>query len=122
MNVCIRVLADIDQINRCRDVVESMGREFSRVAGVLNLSGNEVRLKILFLLENERELCPCDLSDILNMSVPAMSQHLRKLKDAGLITARKQGQTIFYSIVGDRQPMLLSLLDFLDEPSLQPID
>ncbi|MBI2794515.1 MAG: winged helix-turn-helix transcriptional regulator [Ignavibacteria bacterium] len=120
MNVCIRVLADIDQINRCRDVVENLGREFSRVATVLDLAGNEVRLKILFLLEKERELCPCDLSDILNMSVPAISQHLRKLKDVGLITARKTGQTIFYSIVEEQLPMLRSLFDFLGETAMQP--
>ncbi|MBK9939143.1 MAG: ArsR family transcriptional regulator, partial [Chitinophagaceae bacterium] len=35
---------------------------------------------MIYLLEEEKELCPCDLSDILGMSIPAVSQHLRKLR------------------------------------------
>lgn len=118
MITCIRALADVAQINRCRDVVENLGGEFSRVAAVLDLTGNEVRLKILFLLERERELCPCDLSDILTMSVPAISQHLRKLKDAGLVNSRKKGQTVFYSITADRIPILTSLFELLNQPQM----
>lgn len=95
-----------------------MAPEFSRTASVLNLSGNEVRLKILYLLHHERELCPCDLSDILGMTVPAISQHLRKLKDAGLVTSRKKGQTVLYSISADRMSVLMSLFDLIDEPQM----
>ncbi|WP_431217102.1 ArsR family transcriptional regulator [Puia sp. P3] len=52
-----------------------------KLAAAPALAGNEVRLKILHLLEEEKELCPCDLSDMLGMSIPAISQHLRKMKD-----------------------------------------
>lgn len=95
---CIRVYADVDQINQCKQDIEKVEESVSRLAKALNLAGNEVRLKILFLLEKESKMCPCDLSDILNMTVPAISQHLRKLKDAGLVETKKVGQTIFYSI------------------------
>ena len=61
--------------------------------------GNEVRLKILYLLEEENGgLCVCDISDILEMTVPAVSQHLKKLKVAGIIEPKREGQTIFYSL------------------------
>ena len=95
---CIRVYADVEQINQCKQDIEKVEESVSRLAKALNLAGNEVRLKILFLLEKESKMCPCDLSDILNMTVPAISQHLRKLKDAGLVETKKVGQTIFYSI------------------------
>ncbi len=95
---CIRVYADEQQINQCTQDIEKVGEAISRIARVLNLAGNEVRLKILFLLDKESKMCPCDLSDILGMTVPAISQHLRKLKDAGLVETNKAGQTIFYSI------------------------
>ena len=65
---------------------------------LLSIAANEVRLKILFLLDMENELCPCDLADILRMSVPAVSQHIRKMKDVGVITARREGQTLYYSL------------------------
>lgn len=100
-NTCIRVLADPVQIRQCKNEIKAKQSAFGKLSGVLSLTGNEARLKILYLLDSEKELCPCDLSDILQMSIPAISQHLRKMKDGGLIEARKVGQTIFYSICAD---------------------
>lgn len=95
---CIRVYADEQQIKQCKTAIETVENTINQIARTLYLAGNEVRLKILFLLEKESKMCPCDLSDILGMTVPAISQHLRKLKDAGLVETNKVGQTIFYSI------------------------
>ncbi len=95
---CIRVFADKVQIDNCREILQANDKAFGQLSGLLALAGNEVRLKILFLLEEENELCPCDLSDILGMSIPAISQHLRKLKDGNIIEGRREGQTIFYSL------------------------
>ncbi len=104
---CIRVLADPIQIRQCKKDVISKQPAFGKLSNVLNLAGNEVRLKILYLLHSEKELCPCDLSDILQMSIPAVSQHLRKMKDGGLIEPRKVGQTIFYSVCTDQFKTLM---------------
>ena len=98
VNTCIRVLADINQINQCREKIRLVDESVSLLANALTLAGNGVRLKILFLLEEEGQLCPCDLSDILGMNVSAISQHLRKLKDGRIIESKKTGQTIFYSV------------------------
>ncbi len=95
---CIRILADPVQIRQCKKEIADRKPAFDKLSRVLSLAGNEVRLKILYLLDSEKELCPCDLSDILQMSIPAISQHLRKMKDGGLVEIRKAGQTIFYSI------------------------
>ena len=98
METCIRLYANKEQIKECKEKIEACNSSFNELAGVLDLAGNEVRLKILYLLEEERELCPCDLSDILGMSIPAVSQHLRKLKDGNVVEFRKEGQTVYYSI------------------------
>jgi len=95
---CIRLFADETQIERCKEIVEVAANDLNILSRILHLMGSEARLKILLLLKIERELCPCDLSDILGMSVPAISQHLRKLKDADLIQNRKNGQTIYYAL------------------------
>jgi len=84
----------------------------------LSLAGNEVRLKILFLLEEEGELCPCDLADILGMSVPAVSQHLRKLKDGGVVVTRRDGQTIFYSLKSENLNLLKPLFKHIVNQNL----
>ncbi len=109
-NTCIRVLADINQINACKEDMQRVASDIERIARVFNLAGNEVRLRILFLIYNEGEMCPCDLSDVLNMSVPAVSQHLRKMKDGGLIKDNKIGQTIFYKLVDKNVSIIFPML------------
>lgn len=81
---CIRLFADQEQIQLCKETLDENEDAFTRLAQVYALAGNEARLKILYLIQQQNELCPCDLSDILQMTVPAISQHLRKLKDASL--------------------------------------
>jgi len=115
MNTCIRLYADPIQIKGCKEKVENTENAFSQMSAVLSLAANDVRLKILYLLEEEKELCPCDLSDILGMSIPAISQHLRKMKDGGIIQARKEGQTIYYSLTPEHLKMLRSLFKYINE-------
>lgn len=103
---CVRAYADKVQIDNCRATLQTNHMAFTQLSGLLALAGNEVRLKIIFLLEEENELCPCDLSDILGMSTPAVSQHLRKLKDGNVIAGRRKGQTIFYSLKQDQLSLL----------------
>ena len=106
---CIRVFADKVQIKNCRETLRANDKALGELSGLLALAGSEVRLKILFLLEEENELCPCDLADILGMSTPAVSQHLRKLKDGSVIEGRRDGQTIFYSLKQEQLTLLQPL-------------
>ena len=109
-NTCLRVLADVNQIKECKEDVKRINGSVKRISKALNLAGNEVRLNILFLLYKEGEMCPCDLSDVLEMKVPAISQHLRKLKDADLVIDKKIGQTVFYSIINEEAEILIPFL------------
>jgi DNA-binding transcriptional ArsR family regulator len=105
-NICIRLEADAKQITSCRKVVQELDSSFDELSSILSLTGNSVRLKLLYLLNKEVRLCVCDLSDILEMNVSAISQHLRKLKDRNLIYSKKEAQTIFYSITEDKRSLL----------------
>lgn len=114
-NTCIRLLADPVQIQACKKKLKLAEHSFTNIAQVLSLAGNEVRLKILYLLDQEEELCPCDLSDILSMTIPAISQHLRKLKDANLIQFRKEGQTIFYALKPNHADIINPLFNHVQQ-------
>lgn len=105
-NTCFRLLADHEQIKNCKDKLNQAQKSFTNLSNTLALAGNEVRLKIVYLLEEEKELCPCDLADILGMSIPAVSQHLRKLKDGSIVETRKDGQTIYYSLAQEHLKIL----------------
>jgi DNA-binding transcriptional ArsR family regulator len=111
-STCIRALADIKQIERCKTLLNEMSPELSLLAAIVNLTGNETRLKILYLLQLEKRLCVCDMSDILEMTVPAISQQLRKLKDGGLINSKREGTTIFYSLASKNEKLLNEILSY----------
>ncbi|WP_413378543.1 ArsR/SmtB family transcription factor [Alkalihalobacillus sp. 1P02AB] len=67
------------------------------VTNCLKLMSDPTRLLIVKLVER-RTYCVCQLVDMLEMSQPAISQHLRKLKQAGLINEERRGQWRFYSL------------------------
>ncbi len=113
-NTCIRIFADQAQIAVCRKKIAEYEASFDALSNVLALAGNSVRLKILYLLSEETELCPCDLSDILGMTVPAVSQHLRKMRDADIVQTRKDGQTIFYALKEDHLSIIEPLFHHID--------
>jgi DNA-binding transcriptional ArsR family regulator len=114
-NSCIRLLADIKQIKRCKERISECNETFDYLSHALELAGNNVRLKILYLLYEEKQLCVCDLSDILGMTISAVSQHLRKLKDRKLIETERQGQTIFYSLTKEYEKMMYPFFLILEQ-------
>ena len=117
-NVCIRVNRDELQINRCKDRIEEVNCTLSGMAQILALTGNEVRLRILLLLQDEQKLCVCDLSEVLEMKIPAVSQHLRKMKDAGLVITEREGTVIFYQISSQSKPILDTILNLIPDSAL----
>ena len=117
-DMCVRLEADAKQIMDCKEVVQKLDTSFDDLSSILSLTGNSVRLKLLYLLNKEGRLCVCDLSDILEMNVSAISQHLRKLKDRNLIYSKRKAQTIFYSVTEDKQSLLTPFFKILDNSNV----
>jgi ArsR family transcriptional regulator len=59
---------------------------------------DETRLKMLWLFFNKRELCVCDLMEVLGITQSKASRHLRTLYNAGLVRARREGLWAYYSL------------------------
>lgn len=59
---------------------------------------DETRLNIIVLVAKHQELCVCDLTEKLELSQPKISRHLALLRSVGLLTDRRQGQWVYYSI------------------------
>ena len=111
---CTRAEANHKQLQNCMETLEEMEGSFQKMTKLLSIAGSDVRLKILYLLNIENELCPCDLADILKMSVPAISQQIRKIKDAGIITSRRDGQTLYYSLNRDETEIFNSIFKSIE--------
>ncbi|RXZ83196.1 ArsR family transcriptional regulator [Paenibacillaceae bacterium] len=85
-----------------------MGK-LGEVADVLKLLGDRNRLTIIALLQ-VKELCVCEIVDILKTSQPNISQHIRKLRDGGLIKESRRGQWVYYSLSLGDKPYILDIL------------
>jgi len=70
----------------------------------------------MILLNDEQRLCVCDLSEILEMTIPAVSQHLKKLRNTELVDTEREGNTIYYYINREYKLVLNSLLANVVEP------
>lgn len=82
-------------------------RQLELLAATFQALGEANRLKILLALSG-RELCVCELGQVLEMSAPAVSHHLRRLKDIGLVKSRREGKMACYSLDDDHIETLLS--------------
>lgn len=75
----------------------------------LKALADDNRLRILACLK-QGECCVCDFIDVLNVSQPAVSQHLKKLKDAAIITERVAGKWKYYEIASPMSPIVASVM------------
>ncbi len=71
--------------------------DLQRASQLLKLLGDPTRLTMMKLLYSH-ECCVCEFVEIFKMSQPAISQHLRKLRDIELVKEQRRGQWIFFSI------------------------
>ncbi|MBN6187315.1 metalloregulator ArsR/SmtB family transcription factor [Aneurinibacillus sp. BA2021] len=80
------------------------------ISSLLKIVGDKTRLTILGYLK-EKELCVCDLVDLLHMSQPGISQHLKKLRVAGIILERREGTWAYFRLHPQLQPYLAQIID-----------
>ncbi|MFB6468640.1 ArsR/SmtB family transcription factor [Cytobacillus sp. Hz8] len=94
--------------------------QIEQVAKILKLLGDKTRLSIIAILRI-RECCVCELLEVFEMSQPSISQHLRKLKDAGLVKEERRGQWVYYSLNAHNELYVLieDILEYVTEQEEQ---
>lgn len=91
---------------------------YSLKAKMLKALADETRLHILdFLQDGER--CVCEIVPYIGTSQSNVSQHLRVLKDATLVTDRREGRSIYYSVVDERIFACLDTIETIAEEGMK---
>lgn len=80
--------------------------DFATVADVLKQLGDSSRVRIFWLLCHLEE-CVINISALVNMSSPAVSHHLQRLKASGLIVSRREGKEVYYRASDSEESRLL---------------
>ncbi len=102
--------------------VELPATDFTRQAGeatrLLKVLANECRLLILCFLAEAGELSVGELTERVGLSQSALSQHLAKLREEGLVATRKVSQSVFYRVCDPKAEQVLALLHQIYCPEL----
>jgi len=85
------------------------GETINDMSGLFKVLSDPTRLKILSAIGNE-EVCVCCISEILGMSVSAVSHQLKTLRQARLVKARRDGRNIYYSLDDHHVGTLLEIM------------
>ncbi len=80
-------------------------------AEFIHALANPIRLKIISIIGNEK-VCVSDISKILKIRQPNISQHLNILRNVGILKKKREGKTICYTLI---YPKVLELLDYIDK-------
>lgn len=80
--------------------------DFQDIAFLFQQLGDPTRLKLVWLLCHSEE-CVCNLAVALGVSAPAISYHLKSLRQRKLITSRREGKEVFYTLSDTTQACLL---------------
>jgi ArsR family transcriptional regulator len=79
-------------------------------ASLFGAFADPTRLRILSLLLERKEICVCDLCDVLGEIQPKVSRHLGTLRRAGLVEVRRQGRWKLYRVAQASSPLHRTLL------------
>ena len=88
-----------------RELLRDEGH-FQRIADIFRQLGDPSRIRIFWLLCHCEE-CVVNIADMVDMSSPAVSHHLRVLKDSGLLSSRRDGREVYYRAADGPQSRLL---------------
>ena len=111
---------DAHDIQYLHSELEKIDR-FAAAAEMFRQIADPTRIRIFWLLCH-REECVINISALLGMSSPAVSHHLRALKDCGLVTSRREGKEVYYTLADTRlchmlHPAVEQIMDMTCPPS-----
>lgn len=84
------------------EVVKRMPKEYTlnRLADLYKLIGDTTRCRILFALD-QKEMCVCDLANVLNMTKSSISHQLAVLRRSDIVKCRRNGKEVYYTLDDD---------------------
>lgn len=105
MDTCETFCFDENKVNRVKGQID----EVNGVELLFKALADSTRIKIAYALTIEKELCVCDVANIIGSSTATASHHLRLLRNMGLAKYRKEGKLVFYSLADEHIHQLVSI-------------
>ncbi|MEA4991186.1 Transcriptional repressor SmtB [bioreactor metagenome] len=104
--VCCCTIIHQDVVNQVKEGLLS-DSSLGEMAELFKCLSDPTRLKVVYALL-EAEMCVCDIGALLEMSTPAISHHLKVLRQLKLVTFRRSGKIVYYTIADEHISPILS--------------
>ncbi|RBP05567.1 metalloregulator ArsR/SmtB family transcription factor [Rossellomorea aquimaris] len=98
---------DNDKVSRIKKNIQKQNT--LNIAQMFKALSDDTRLKIAYALSLEKELCVCDVANIVGSTTATASHHLRLLRNLGLAQYRKEGKLVYYSLVDEHMKNLIQI-------------
>lgn len=102
-DTCDTFCFDAEKVNR----IQPLMKDVNNVELIFKALSDPTRLKIAYALTLAKELCVCDVANIIGATSATASHHLRFLRDMKLAKHRKEGKLVFYSLDDDHVRQLV---------------
>ncbi|MGY1456706.1 ArsR/SmtB family transcription factor [Streptomyces sp. SS8] len=114
-NTKVLPLLETDSVEPCCPPLTERAftaEEAERAAGMFKALGDPVRLRLFSAVASHpgEEACVCDISDV-GVSQPTVSHHLKKLREAGLLTSERRGTWVYYKVAPPVVAAMSAMLD-----------
>jgi DNA-binding transcriptional ArsR family regulator len=106
-DVCDTKIINKEKVERVKKQMIDENK-FKDLSETFKTISDKTRLEILYAL-SKHELCVCDLSAVVNMSISLVSHQLRLLRDKKLVKFRKEGKSVYYSLDDDHVVQLIKM-------------
>ncbi|UCF49919.1 MAG: winged helix-turn-helix transcriptional regulator [Thermoplasmatales archaeon] len=106
-DVCQLKIINKDKVERVKKQMID-DNKFQSLSDTFKTISDKTRLEILYAL-SKQELCVCDLSAVVNMSISLVSHQLRLLRDKKLVKFRKEGKSVYYSLDDEHVVQLIKM-------------
>lgn len=70
-----------------------------RLVQIAKIFSDINRVRMIALMHRDKELCVCEFCDTLELSQPLVSRHLKQMREAGVVTSKKNGKWMLYSLL-----------------------
>ena len=104
---CETIAIQSEEVSSLQGVLARIDAQ--RISRLFKAFADPTRLKVLYVLTLEAELCVCDVAAIIGHSNATASHHLRTLLEQGLVKYRKDGKVVYYSLDDDHVRQLVEI-------------
>jgi len=87
--------------------------DLKNVEKIIKALSDKNRIRIIYFLKAKQKLCVCEITDIIGLSQPTISSHLKLLENAGLIESHKEGLWVNYNINSQLDPFSSKLIEII---------